>query len=144
MQKLKLIKQRGANDCGIACIAMVTGFQYYTALGSTYLCYPELNEGDNGLRVPLSQRMLDTILRTLGVEPIRGLNEIYGELLPDNVYIMAVVPIHGRIGHFIVVDTRFTPYEILDPAFDKRRKKFSSSHPPRTWAGLVKIKYKNE
>jgi len=131
MQNIYLIKQRNSVDCGIACIAMVTGVRYRKVIN---MC------NEHNLPLPLSQRSLDTLIKKLGKVPVRTEHEIYGELLPDNVYIMALLPLHvtGSIGHFIVVDTRFAPYRIYDPAstkvvgYNKTR--------PRIWGGLVKIK----
>jgi hypothetical protein len=157
--RIQLVKQLGNNDCGIACAAMVANVSYDVAV-LTFLSlypneYPE-TEGKinitidkipyvfddiiiNTIRTPLNQRMLDNLLRHLNVNPIRGEHEIYGELLPDNLYIMAVLS-HGRTGHFIVVDTRCNPFEIYDPVFG-RKKKYSIKNPPLAWAGLVKIQY---
>ena len=74
--------------------------------------------------------------------PIRDKSEIYGELLPNSLYIMAIPPRSGSLGHFIVIDTRSTPYEIFDPNTSKKKKMLTAENPPLSWAGLVKIKVK--
>jgi len=111
---------------------MVTGETYEKVYETLLSIYPE-HEG------ALNQRQLDTVLIRLATIPIRGLSERYGELLPDNVYIMPVLPssIDSAVGHFIVVDTRCVPYAIFDPSIKKDID--YSKNPPKIWGGLVKI-----
>ena len=139
--KIKLVKQRSSKDCGIACAAMVANVHYLTVLRRLRVIYPELLIKDL-LTSALSQRMLDNLLKALNMVPIRDKSEIYGELLPNSLYIMAIPPRSGSLGHFIVIDTRSTPYEIFDPNTSKKKKMLTAENPPLSWAGLVKIKVK--
>ena len=131
MKCIYLVKQRGSSDCGIACVSMVTHTNYYTVVR---MC--EIHK----ISQPLTHRNIDRLIRLLNYIPVRSEHEVYGEVLADNIYIMAVLPtnMHSGIGHFIVLDTRYTPYKIYDPAKCKGTR-YSIDNPPLIWGGLIKI-----
>ena len=131
MSEILLVKQQYSNDCGIACVAMVMHIEYQVVYDALLSLYPNHTGA-------ITHRQLDTLITYVGGIPIRGMHEIYGELLPDNLYIMSLLPasIDSSIGHFIVVDTRCTPYAIFDPSTNENTY---NTRVPKIWGQLVKI-----
>lgn len=137
--QIKHVRQKHAYGCGIACAAMVAGCTYDHALRVYASLYANTSIHDNlysdkGTLLPLAHRNLDRLLTALGLTPVRDLDAIYGEVLPDNVYIMAIPPTSGRVGHYVVLDTRGSKYILHDPQVRKGAAKF-----PTIWSTLVKV-----
>ena len=114
MSHFHVIYQREQEDCGAACLAMITRFYGFHATMEAIKAY--CGSAKNGMSLYGLNRAAERI--GYSTQAVR-LNEVELLALPDEAYPFIA---HWKQNHFIVV-TRTTPHHIhvADPAMGKMR-----------------------
>lgn len=121
---IKHVQQECSQSCGIACVAMVTG-------------KPFTDIRKQVESVPISNYTLHTLLNSNGIVAEHA---PFLQLFPDEVYIMAAPSLNrGGSMHYIVVDTRETPFKVYDPNVGIDDKQVYSHKTIRSWGVLTKV-----
>ena len=130
MVEMQHVRQLTDVDCGMACLAMVSGIPIERLA--------ERFESERGM----SKRELCDALRDIGV-PHRV--SLYNELNFGSAYIATVVSLNNPNGmHWVVLDFRCWRKLVYDPREGCEGKRFYSCFEDlHTWADLIQVTPKN-